>query len=399
MSDSEKPAATPAADDKKTSSLENDLTKYKVAAEIVQSVMKKLIELCVEGAKIIDLCVEGDKLLEQGTGAVYNKSVKGAKVPKGVAFPTCVSVNNTVSHFSPLASDPQSSQTIAKDDVVKLHLGAHIDGFAAVSAETIVVGASPENPVTGRRADVIKAAWTAAEIAMRTVKAGNKNWAVTEAVGRVTQAWDCKPVEGMLSCQQTQNVIDGKKRIILNPNEAQKRDFEAATFAENEVYGIDILVSSGEDGKARIEESRTTIYQRDSTITYQLKMKTSRAVFSEVQKKAGSFPFNIRCLEDEKRSRMGLQEAVQHSLVKPYEVVYTPSSTFVAAFHFTIALLPGGPSMITLPPVWYKPELVKTEKELEDEELKALLARNLRESKKSKKKKAQAEAGEGSKEA
>lgn len=51
--------------------------------------------------------------------------------------------------------------------------------------------------------------------------------------------------------------------------------------------------------------------------------------------------------------------------------------------------------MITLPPIWYKPELVKTEKELEDEELKALLARNLRESKKSKKKKAKADAEEG----
>lgn len=53
----------------------------------------------------------------------------------------------------------------------------------------------------------------------------------------------------MLSCQQTQNVIDGKKRIILNPSEAQRREFESATFAEGEVYGIDILISSGEDGK------------------------------------------------------------------------------------------------------------------------------------------------------
>ena len=53
----------------------------------------------------------------------------------------------------------------------------------------------------------------------------------------------------MLSCQQTQNVIDGKKRIILNPSEQQRRDFETVTFAENEVYGVDILISSGEDGK------------------------------------------------------------------------------------------------------------------------------------------------------
>jgi hypothetical protein len=147
----------------------------------------------------------------------------------------------------------------------------------------------------------------------------------------------------MLSCQQTQNVIDGKKRIILNPGEGQKKDFETITFAEGEVYGIDILVSSGEDGKvrmtvlllgrlhgfyimmnvvqARSEETRTTVYQREHTVSYQLKMKTSRAVFSEVQKKAGPFPFNVRVLEDEKRARMGLQEAVQHSLVKPYDVV------------------------------------------------------------------------------
>ncbi|KAK0235951.1 proliferation-associated protein 1 [Armillaria nabsnona] len=418
MAEEEKPAVAVDATKAAPSTAEADLTKYKTAADIVHQVMKKLIELSVEGAKIIDLCIEGDKLIEHGTGAVYNKAVKGAKVPKGLAFPTCISVNNCVAHFSPLAfpadrlepdvsfvvpplffsSDPQSEQVLVKDDVVKIHVGAHIDGFASISAETTVVGASPENPVTGRRADVIKAAWHAAEIAMRTVKVGNKNWAVTEAVASAASTWDCKPVEGMLSCEQKQNLIDGKKRIILNPSEAQKRDFEAVTFAEGEVYGIDILISSGEDGKARIEESRTTLFQRDSAITYQLKMKTSRAVFSEVQKKAGAFPFNVRVLEDEKRARMGLQEAVQHSLVKPYEVIYTPSSTFVAAFHFTIALLPAGPSLITHPPIWYKPELVKTEKELEDEELKAVLARNLRENKKNKKKKAKAEEEAASKE-
>lgn len=136
--------------------------------------------------------------------------------------------------------------------------------------------------------------------------------------------------------------------VILQPggtdyhalqSEEQRKGIEAVTFAENEVWGIDILLTSAEDGKvrstnsepspqsdlpfaqARLEESRTTIYQKEATVTYQLKMKTSRAVFSEVQKKAGAFPFNIRSLEDEKRARLGLQEAVQHNLVKPYEVV------------------------------------------------------------------------------
>ena len=84
---------------------------------------------------------------------------------------------------------------------MKVQIGAHIDGFAAVTAETIVVGATPKNPVTGRRADVLKAAHTAAEVAMRLVKVGNKNWAVTDAVNKVAAAWGCKPVEGR-SCDR-----------------------------------------------------------------------------------------------------------------------------------------------------------------------------------------------------
>ena len=102
-----------------------------------------------------------------------------------------------------ISSDPLSSQTLAKDDVTKIHIGAHIDGFAAVTAETIVVGATAENPVTGRRANALKAAYTAAEVAMRLVKVGGKNWAVTDAVNKVAAAWGCKAVEGRSCHSQT----------------------------------------------------------------------------------------------------------------------------------------------------------------------------------------------------
>jgi hypothetical protein len=64
----------------------------------------------------------------------------------------------------------------------------------------------------------------------------------------------------MLSCQQTQNVIDGKKRIILNPTEGQRKDFESVTFAEGEVYGIDILISS-DDGKVKVISSFQFFFQ------------------------------------------------------------------------------------------------------------------------------------------
>lgn len=54
----------------------------------------------------------------------------------------------------------------------------------------------------------------------------------------------------MLSHQQEKNDIEGKKQIILNPTENHKRDFERIEFGENEVYGVDILISTGE-GKVK----------------------------------------------------------------------------------------------------------------------------------------------------
>lgn len=140
----------------------------------------------------------------------------GLFLSPGISFPTSVSVNNAVAHFSPLASDPSSEQILARGDVVKIHLGAHIDGFAAVSAETVVVGASEDNPVTGRRADVLKAAWHAAEIAMRLVKVGNKNWTVTDAVNRVAATWGCKPVEGKGGAGESRSTLEWRIESIRN---------------------------------------------------------------------------------------------------------------------------------------------------------------------------------------
>lgn len=68
------------------------------------------------------------------------------------------------------------------------------------------------------------------------------------------------------------------------------------------------------------DTSRTTIFSKTQS-TYQLKMKTSRATFSEISQKAGSFPFTLRLMEDETRARMGVRECVQHNLVRGYDLL------------------------------------------------------------------------------
>lgn len=62
----------------------------------------------IAGAKIVDIARFGDELIEQRTNAIYkNKNKAGKVVSRGVAFPVCISVNETVCHCSPLESDTE----------------------------------------------------------------------------------------------------------------------------------------------------------------------------------------------------------------------------------------------------------------------------------------------------
>ncbi|CAF1054794.1 unnamed protein product [Adineta steineri] len=172
----------------------NDLvvTKFKMASEITQRVLREVIDRCIPGTSIRETCIYGDKRLDEETLRVFKKD---KDVKKGIAFPTCLSINNYICHFSPLVSDPDM---ILKDnDVVKIDLGCHIDGYIAVAAHTIVIGATREKKVTGRRADCILAAYYAAEAALRLIKPGENNIAVTEMIDRIANVYHCKPVEGI----------------------------------------------------------------------------------------------------------------------------------------------------------------------------------------------------------
>lgn len=73
-----------------------------------------------------------------------------------------------------------------------------------------------------------------------------QNKDVTEAIQKVAAAYDCKIVEGVLSHQLKQFVIDGNK-VILSVSNPETR-VDEAEFEENEVYAVDIVASTG-DGK------------------------------------------------------------------------------------------------------------------------------------------------------
>jgi methionine aminopeptidase len=141
------------------------------------------------------------------------------------------------------------------------------------------------------------AAQTACDVVLRMLKSETTtNFDVTDTVASIASDFTCKPVENMLSHAIQRNKLDGEKAIILNPTETSRKDTEECKFADGDAWCIDILISTGE-GKPKTGETRTSIYKRNAEQSYNLKVKASREILSEVTKRFGTVGFSLRWVD------------------------------------------------------------------------------------------------------
>eukprot|EP00543_Licmophora_paradoxa_P000408 CAMPEP_0202443590 /NCGR_PEP_ID=MMETSP1360-20130828/2806_1 /ASSEMBLY_ACC=CAM_ASM_000848 /TAXON_ID=515479 /ORGANISM="Licmophora paradoxa, Strain CCMP2313" /LENGTH=400 /DNA_ID=CAMNT_0049059317 /DNA_START=92 /DNA_END=1294 /DNA_ORIENTATION=+ len=345
-------------------------TKYQEAAKIVNTTLEGLVSQCIPGAKIIDLCQFGTTVMQAQAGKLYTKkNSDGQLMDRGVAFPVCISVNDIVCNHSPLASE--ELEPLKDGDIVKMDLGCHLDGYIAVAAHTIVVGDVPKPPESLQNVSV--AAYNAMLVAAHAIQAGKSNKDVTKAVERVATHYGVKPISSVRMHQMKRYVLDGVKEVALKeptPDELEEGEEKLpnCSFEQFEVYAVDVAMSTG-DGKARPGELRTTVFKRNVETNYRLKMKASRYVLSDVDKKFPTLPFTLRHFEDEKQAKMGITECVNHALVTPYPSLHEKSGE-VAHFKCTVLLLPSGTARVTGLSL---PEYLKIEGKEPDEETQAVL--------------------------
>mmetsp|Transcript_7216 Transcript_7216/g.21287 ORF Transcript_7216/g.21287 Transcript_7216/m.21287 type:complete len:189 (+) Transcript_7216:170-736(+) len=147
-------------------------TKYREAGKIANLALQGLVLQVRPGARVLDLCKFGDTVVTQKCSTIYQKKNNGKTIEKGVAFPTCISVNECVCHNSPLESDTPGEQ-LSEGDMVKLDVGCYVDGYIAVAAHTMVCGKQPsvDQPISGPQADVLHAAHIACEVAQKNASA------------------------------------------------------------------------------------------------------------------------------------------------------------------------------------------------------------------------------------
>ncbi len=336
--------------------------------------LDKAIGLCVDGADISQVCAAVDTFLEEEVTKVFSNK-KSKKLERGISFPTSIAVNEIAGHYSPCADD---SNTLKTEDLVKIELGCHIDGFSANAAHTIVVGGK----ATGKKADVLLAAYNSFLAATRSIAVGSLNQEVTANIQGVCDAYEVEPLQGVLSHKMKKHLNDGNE-VIINKETPEQRvdDWE---FAPGDVIGLDVYVTSGE-GLVREGDFRTTIFKRELDQQYNLKSKSARSFFAVVNQKYPTLPFSIRGFEDLTAAKVGVKECTSHDLLSSFPVLTDKPGEFIAQFKATVAvqskavvILCGGRALNT--------DGIVSEKSIKSDELKQVISRDLWKKEETKKK-------------
>lgn len=215
-----------------------------------------------------------------------------------------------------------------------------------MAAHTIIV-ADPTIPpvIPSTQADVMAAAYYCAEAAVRLIKPGNTNTMVTEAIAAISSAFGVTPVQGVLMHELKRHIIDSSKTILLRGDDPEIKVNEV-TFELNQVWHIDVLLSTGE-GKPREAETRTTIFKLVPENEYRPKMNAAQNTQREATKKFAFMPFTLRALENKSEARLGITELIKHGVVSPYPVLYERTGVQLAHFGFTVLLMPNGTLKLT----------------------------------------------------
>lgn len=116
---------------------------------------------------------------------------------------------------------------------MRVEMAAHVDGYIAQAAHTVVIGATKEAPAKGiiknkyhegDVANAIQTAYLSSQAALRLMKPGSKSYQITEVIDKISKDFKCMPMQGQTSSQILRNVLDGPNHIIQAPTAEQKRE-------------------------------------------------------------------------------------------------------------------------------------------------------------------------------
>ena len=248
------------------------------------------------------------------------------------AFPVNTSINEVAAHYT---AEPGDELTIKEDDLVKIDLGAQIDGFIADTAVTVNY-----NP---RYDHLVSAAEEALENAMAMIKIGVKSGDVGRTIERTIKKRGCKPIANLSGHSLGQYTIHAGKSI---PNIWSIGSF---SLSGSSAYACEPFVTTNK-GLGFVREAKT---KNIFALITRKKTKDADAdrLLNFIWEKFNMLPFALRWITTEwekKDAERLLQILIKKKAVRAYPVLVEANGQIVAQAEHTFIPGENGATITTL---------------------------------------------------
>ncbi|MFZ0441410.1 MAG: type II methionyl aminopeptidase [Methanobacterium sp.] len=304
---------------------------YKKSGQIVSKTRSLAVDYVKANMKILDLVeyVEGN-IIEMGGKP---------------AFPCNVSINEVTAHYT---SPPGDESIIKEGDLVKIDLGAHVDGYIADSAVSVFIEGNKDSDIENNKEQIdqdfnlkmIETANEALEAAISTIKDGVEIGKIGEAIEETINNKGLKSVSNLTGHSMDRWILHSGVSVP-NIKEDNKHKVQ-----EGDVLAIEPFVT---DGVGRVGDMNDVFIFRFLR-ERPMRMVQARKLLNIIAVNYRNLPFSQRWLTEHinsKQLNMAMRQLLASRAIYPYHVLKEKSDARVAQAEHTIIVESDGCKIIT----------------------------------------------------
>jgi methionyl aminopeptidase len=291
--------------------------KFRLSGRILREAREEIKGYVREGMAIIDVCEKAEDLIKK----------KGAKP----AFPCNVSINDIAAHYT---SPPGDKTRISENSLVKVDIGAHIDGYVTDTAVTVCFNHELDT--------LVETAERALRVAIDNVKPGVSTSKIGGIIENTVKSRGFKPISNLTGHQISRYVLHTGTSI---PNVSQ---FSLTKFRLGAVYAIEPFVTLP-DAVGRVkDEQESTIFRFIKSRS--LENSYARQLLKYIEENFRALPFAERWLSEvvpENQHRKAFDALLSSKALMSYPIFVEASGRTVAQAEHTIMTTDDGCVVLT----------------------------------------------------
>jgi len=287
------------------------LEKYRKAGRILAEVLESARPLVKVGASLLEVAdyVE-DAILSRGAL---------------IAFPCNISLDRAAAHYTPAPKD----ERCFGENMVKLDVGVHVDGYIADAAITIDLGDHPE---------LVEASRAALDAALKMIRPGVNTSQIGSVIEETILGFGYKPVSNLTGHGLSRYEAHDDPII---PNKAMEK---GVILKEGDVIAVEPFATNG---SGRISEAPINeIY--GFSASRPVRLPQARELMRLIRENYKTLPFARRWLKGE-RAEYALMQLLRSGAVHTYPVLWEVEGALVSQAEHTVVILEDGCEVTTRP--------------------------------------------------